>query len=306
MGGDISASSMYGEGSVFRFSITTQRSLNPVSRPANSNLTPFKGADILVVDDNKTNLKILKTQLQNWKLQPLNCLSAEEALAVLADGKTFRLLITDMEMPEMDGATLAKTVKERYPELPIVMLSSIGDETKSKYPGLFSSILIKPVKQRQLCQAIEKALNPDAQPVNVTSSKQVLSADLAEKHPLSILVADDNAVNQKLIDRALNKLGYHADIVENGLQVLDKVEQQVYDVILMDIQMPEMDGLEATRHIRKNGTVQPYIIAMTANAMAEDKEICMEAGMNNYLSKPMKLAELVIVLEEAAKVVKAE
>lgn len=304
MGGTISASSHFGEGSVFRFSITTHQSVNPVSRPSSCDLILLKGSRILIADDNKTNLKILKTQMQKWQLEPVTCLSAKEALDRLSAGEQFNLLITDMEMPEMDGAMLAGIVKEKYPQLPVVMLSSIGDETKSKYPGLFSSILIKPVKQNHLCQAIQKALDPQAAIAAVASTRQVLTPDLAKTYPLRILVADDNNVNQKLIDRALNKLGYRADIVQNGLEVLDKLAAQVYDVILMDIQMPEMDGLEATARIREQGGAQPYIIAMTANAMAEDKEICLQAGMNNYLSKPMKLTELVAVLEQAAQVVK--
>ena len=133
----------------------------------------------------------------------------------------------------------------------------------------------------------------------------MLSPDFAERYPLRILVADDNLVNQKLIDRALQKLGYKADIVENGLEALEKNNQNIYDVILMDVQMPEMDGLEATGKIRQQNRNQPYIVAMTANAMAEDKEICLNAGMDDYLSKPMKLEDLVNVLEKVKMADKA-
>jgi signal transduction histidine kinase/CheY-like chemotaxis protein/ligand-binding sensor domain-containing protein len=298
MGGEISASSSYGEGSVFKFFIKTIKSLNPVSTPLMCDMLALKGTRVLVVDDNKTNLKILKTQLGQWMLEAVTVLSAADALQKLSTDSGFQLLITDMEMPEMDGATLAKQVRDTYPNLPVIMLSSIGDETKSKYPGLFSSILIKPVKQHHLCQAIQKALDQQSAAPHAEVSRNVLSPDFAREHPMRILVADDNMINQKLIDRALGKLGYQPTIVQNGVEVLNMVAQNVYDVILMDIQMPEMDGLEATGRIRGQNGYQPYIVAMTANAMPEDREICLQAGMDDYLSKPMKLEDLVQVLEK--------
>jgi CheY-like chemotaxis protein len=180
------------------------------------------------------------------------------------------------------------------------MLSSIGDESKKKFPGLFSSILTKPVKLHHLCSSILLALNNTEQmTVQVEKNKPLLSYDFAEKNPLKILVAEDNLVNQKLILRILNKLGYEPELVENGMEVLEKIKLKTFDVILMDIQMPEMDGLEATSAVRKLLVKQPFIIAMTANAMSEDKEICFNAGMDDYLAKPMKLQELIDVLKRA-------
>ena len=299
MGGQISAGGVFGEGSVFSFSIKTRRSINPVITPLLCDMDALNGKRILIVDDNNTNLTILKTQLEHWKLNPVTAISAYAALDILATDRDFQLLITDMEMPGMDGVGLAKEVKAKYPKLPVVMLSSIGDETKSKFPGIFSSILVKPVKQLHLCQGIQKAFNkPDNTPAE-EKAKSILSHDFADANPLHILVAEDNAVNQKLIERVLNKLGYRPDIVQNGLEVLDKLKHEEYDMILMDIQMPEMDGLTTTRHIRQSLLKQPYIVAMTANAMPEDREICMQAGMNDYLSKPMKLEDLVNMLKKA-------
>ncbi len=305
MGGSIWAESNFNEGSVFKFYINTRKSLNPVVAPSLCDLNVLEGIKALVVDDNKTNLKILETQLALWKISSVAKLSAKEALEALASDNTFQILITDMEMPDVNGAMLAAQVKENYPELPVVMLSSIGDETKSKYPGLFSTILVKPVKQQQLCQAIQKAINKQASPV-AEVSRNVLSADFAEKNPLHILVAEDNLINQKLIERSLSKLGYQPMLVATGLAAVEEVKHTNYDVILMDVQMPEMDGMEATGNIRKlDLPQQPYIIAMTANALPEDREACINAGMNDYLSKPMKLEDLVSGLERAKKATQA-
>jgi signal transduction histidine kinase/DNA-binding response OmpR family regulator len=298
MGGEISAASHYGEGSVFSFSIKTVESKSPVRTPLLYDLATFKGMRVLIVDDNDTNLFILRTQLEHWKLKPVTASSAFEALKILTKDESFQLLITDMEMPGMDGVGLANEVKARYSKLPIVMLSSIGDETRSKYPGLFSSILVKPVKQHHLCMSIHKALNQEEAPVPETISKNVLPADFAKNHPHRILVAEDNTINQKLIERALAKLGYKPDMALNGRIALEMLAQKHYDIILMDIQMPEMDGLETTEQIRIKGGRQPYIVAMTANAMQEDRDVCIKAGMDDYLSKPMRLEELVEVLEK--------
>lgn len=297
MGGEIWAKSQFGQGSEFSFSFKTVRSKNPVSTPLICDLTALRGSRVLIVDDNNTNLFILKTQLEHWKLAPVTAVSAINALHILENDSHFKLLITDMEMPLMDGVGLAKEVKEKYPDLPIIMLSSIGDETKSKFPGIFSSILVKPVKLHHLCQGISAAFNKQQAGVSTTVSNNVLSVGFATEHPLRILVAEDNAINQKLIERVLNKLGFKPDIVQNGIEVLGKLKQQTYDIILMDIQMPEMDGLETTGIIRTLPGTQPYIVAMTANAMAEDREICMQAGMDDYLSKPMRLEDLVAILK---------
>jgi signal transduction histidine kinase/CheY-like chemotaxis protein/ligand-binding sensor domain-containing protein len=298
MGGEISASSKYGQGSVFSFSIKTIKSKNPVRTPLVCDLAALAGVRVLIVDDNDTNVFILKSQLEHWKLEPVTASSGAEALEILASDNSIKLLITDMEMPEMDGVGLANEVKAKYDKLPIVMLSSIGDETKSKFPGLFSSILVKPVKQHHLCMGIQKAFNQDSVATTEVAAKTVLSAGFAVNHPLRILVAEDNPINQKLIERVLAKLGYQTDMAANGVIVLEKMAQNDYDMILMDIQMPDMDGLETTVLIRAQGGPQPYIVAMTANAMQEDKDVCIQAGMDDYLSKPMRLEDLVSILEK--------
>jgi len=298
MGGKISVKSKAGIGSEFDFFITTVESKNaPVASPV-CDLKSLLGARVLVVDDNKTNLTILKTQLEHWSLAATEAQSAHEALDILAGNQNFDLIITDMEMPGMDGVEFANVLKQKGSKLPVVMLSSIGDETKRKHPGLFSSILVKPVKQNHLCQAIQISLNLQSEIKQESRPDSIFSIDFALEHPMEILIAEDNVINQKLIERILNKLGYKPDLVENGLQVLEQTGKKSYDVILMDIQMPVMDGLEATAQLRKSTQKQPYIIAMTANAMKEDKEICLQSGMDDYLAKPMKLTELIDILKK--------
>jgi len=300
MGGEIWAQSIFGEGSVFNFTIKAEVSDKTTLAPSFGDLSSLQGTEVLLVDDNETNLTILKTQLEHWKLQPQTARSGQEALSVLSKNNSFKLVITDMEMPEMDGVGFARALRLFNKDLPVIMLSSIGDESKKKFPGLFSSILTKPVKLHNLCSSIQLALNNSEQTIAPDEkNKPLLSYDFAEQNPLKILIAEDNPINQKLIVRILNKLGYEPEVVENGLEVLEKIKCNSFDVILMDIQMPEMDGLEATGAVRKLQVKQPFIIAMTANAMSEDKEICLNAGMDDYIAKPMKLQALIDLLKKA-------
>jgi CheY-like chemotaxis protein len=183
--------------------------------------------------------------------------------------------------------------------VPVIILSSIGDMSRKKYPGLFSAILIKPAKQSQLLKSIYNELGDRKEAVPAEEKpNNVLDPDFARQYPLDILIAEDNPVNQMLIQRVLTKLGYQTDLAQNGLEALQKASAKLYEVILMDVQMPEMDGFASTKAIRNLKTEQPYIIAMTANALAEDRDICLSNGMDNYISKPMKLDILVAMLKE--------
>jgi CheY-like chemotaxis protein len=194
-------------------------------------------------------------------------------------------------MPHMDGIELATRLKAIHPDLPIILLSSMGDESRKLYADLFSSILTKPVRQQQLAQVVQQALKshrttlPD---VVAARPESTFSLDFARQYPLRILIAEDNLVNIKLLVRVLTKLGYTPVVAHNGQEVLACLADG-FDLILMDVQMPEMDGLEATRQIRRLPIPQPWIIALTANAMQEDRGLCLEAGMNEYISKPPKL-----------------
>ncbi|MFD2163608.1 two-component regulator propeller domain-containing protein [Paradesertivirga mongoliensis] len=302
MGGEIKVESKIGEGTAFTFSVQTEISSDSVVQYVNLGLVGCDGKRVLVVDDNNTNRKILKIQLEQWNLVPVMAESAIKALSILSKDSDFDLVITDMQMPDMDGVGLSTAIKERYSQLPVILLSSIGDESKKKYPQLFTAILTKPVKQQHLCKVIQMALKNQAQ-TNVPDQKpaNLLSVDFAEHYPLDILIAEDNPINQRLIIRVLNKLGYEPDLANNGKEVIEMLSKHVYELIFMDIQMPEMDGLEATRCIRTDFEKQPVIVAMTANAMAEDREACREAGMDNYLSKPINLEELMVMLQKVFK-----
>ncbi|WP_457289715.1 two-component regulator propeller domain-containing protein [Pedobacter sp. UYP24] len=302
MGGKIWATSEAGKGSIFHFTIQARVSKQaPVQTTSEVNLEGLLGSKVLIVDDNKTNLIILKTQLLNWNLVPIVSNSVGEALEYLEKEPDIKLIITDMEMPENDGIDLAKANMRNKNPLPVVMLSSIGDETKHKYPGLFSAILTKPVKKKQLLRSIQEALKTQLSAPVVSIHTKILEENFALEFPLRILVAEDNEVNQRLILMVLKKLGYEAKLAENGLTAIEAIKSDIYDLVLMDVQMPIMDGLEATRLIRKLLVKQPYIIAMTGNAMPEDKAICLKAGMNDYLAKPVKLESIKNSIKEAAK-----
>jgi CheY-like chemotaxis protein len=227
--------------------------------------------------------------------------SGKQALDILASGTDFSILLVDIHMPEMDGLQLGIAIRKLNPSLPIILLGAIGDERWKNHPDVFSSSLTKPLKQDLLFQHINRVLGTSNQSLsNEHHVEQVLSVEFAKKYPLQILVADDNPVNQMLTARVLHKLGYVAEIVSNGLHALNSAREKQFDLILMDVQMPEMDGLEATRQIRMQLTHQPVIIAMTANAIQGDREQCLDAGMDDYISKPVVLQVLVNALEKWA------
>ncbi|MEO6850947.1 MAG: response regulator, partial [Mucilaginibacter sp.] len=299
MGGEISVESETGVGTTFYFN--TKCRLGHQQQPPfeTFNMAGLEGRKILVVDDNQTNRQILQVQLEHWKLSPVMAKSGHEALRLLESNKGFDLVITDMQMPVMDGVQLSKLIKEKYKKLPIILLSSIGDENKNKYPGLFTVILTKPVKQQHLGRVISTELQHN--PHNAEANSQpnsVLTEEFATTHPLKIMVAEDNLINQKMILKVLDKLGYKPALASNGKEVIELLNKQYYDMIIMDVQMPEMDGLEATRYIRKNYTMQPTIVAMTANAMLEDRDECLKSGMDDYISKPLKIESLIAILKQ--------
>jgi signal transduction histidine kinase/CheY-like chemotaxis protein/ligand-binding sensor domain-containing protein len=302
LGGSISVESTPGVGTSFTFTTKIRASQESISQYVNTSLIAFEGNRVLVVDDNLTNLTILKNQLELWKLRPTLASSGTAALDALGGNEKFDVVITDMQMPDIDGVQLAQQIKASYPTLPVILLSSIGDESKKKYPDLFHAVLNKPVKQQQLKSVTHSAIRREKE-TSFAEHKpnQVLSAEFASQFPLRLLIAEDNPVNQKLIVRILNKLGYmDIAMANNGFEAVEKFNELFYDMILMDVQMPEMDGLEATRLIRLKQYHQPVIISMTANAMQGDREECMKAGMDDYISKPVKLEALVTLLEKWA------
>jgi CheY-like chemotaxis protein len=289
-----------GKGSTFSFSIKV-----PIAQMAPARSRDFVGAQpelqgkrVLVVDDNATNRRILALQTAKWGMQSRDTESPLEALRWLEAGETFDLAILDMHMPEMDGLSLARQVRERRPALPLVLFSSLGRREAGDTDKLFSAYLAKPIRQSQLFDTLVGLLVKDFAPKAAAPSKSQLDPTMAARHPLRILLAEDNVVNQKLAMRILQQMGYRADLASNGLEAVESVERQTYDVILMDVQMPEMDGLEASRRItaKWSADARPRIVAMTANAMQGDREMCLAAGMDGYLTKPIRVDQLVETL----------
>ncbi len=265
----------------------------------------LRGKRILLVDDNATNLRIQVLQTKSWGMIARSTTSPREALEWIERGDPFDVGILDFQMPGMDGATLAREIRARAAGklLPLVLSSSLGEGEDAVGGVFFAAYLAKPIRPSALFDTLMNVFHftemSEAQPA--AKEKPLLDAGAAARHPLRILLAEDNAVNQKLALRLLQRMGYRADSAANGLEVIQAVERQTYDVILMDVQMPEMDGLEAARRIcaRWARGVRPHIIAMTANAMQGDREKCLEAGMDDYISKPIRVEELANSLNEA-------
>ncbi|HEY5326034.1 MAG TPA: two-component regulator propeller domain-containing protein [Mucilaginibacter sp.] len=298
MGGNITVTSEPGVGTTFNFTVKCDIDREQVIQMPD--MTGINGRKLLVVETNLTHSKILQIQLEHWALKPVFATNGDEALRLLSSNSDFDLVITEMQMPGMNGVELSTRIKEKHSQLPIILLRGTGDESKLKYPELFTAILTKPIKQDHMGRVIlTELLHRTQQDETGTEPINLLNKAFALNYPLKIMVAEDNLINQKMILKVLDKLGYTAALAENGEEVIKMLEQQFYDVILMDIQMPEMDGLEATATIRSRPWLQPFIIAMTANAMPEDREICLKAGMDEYASKPMKVPELVEALKKA-------
>src|SRR6516165_10623152 len=287
-----------GHGSTFSFTIRGQRADLPQGRRRDfiGAQPALQGKRILVVDDNATNRKILALQAVKWGMGVEDTEAPEQALQILTR-RSFDLAILDMHMPGMDGATLAARIRDAGHTLPLVLFSSLGHKEVSD--SLFAARLAKPLRQSQLFDTLVMLLVHDAAPRQVAArAKSRIDAEMASRHALRILLAEDNAVNQKLALRLLQQMGYRADLASNGIEAIECVARQTYDVVLMDVQMPEMDGIEASRRITARWPTgqRPRIVAMTANAMQGDREMCLAAGMDDYLSKPIRLDELVEAL----------
>ncbi|MGN6643635.1 MAG: response regulator, partial [Verrucomicrobiota bacterium] len=265
---------------------------------------------LLVVDDNPTNCRILALQAGKWGMIPRAAQNASQALEFLRSGETFDLAILDMQMPGMDGLMLAAEIR-KLPSammMPLVLLTSMGVRSDSPdfATAAFASCLTKPIKPAQLHEVLLRVISgakPAAKKLPVPSK---LDPTLSQRMPLRLLLCDDNVINQKVAARLLQQMGYKADITGNGLEALAALDQQQYDLIFMDIQMPEMDGMEATKAIRERQRDReryPHykssivIVAMTANAMTGDREKCLAAGMDDYLSKPVRPEDVRRVIE---------
>ena len=303
MGGEMYAESEgIGHGSCFIFTILAEPvriAERRMARQLRGVQPALQGKRVLIVDDNATNRRILTRQTEKWGMITRDTEHPREAIRWIQEGERFDLVITDVHMPELDGLMFTREVRKLQDEkaLPIILLTSLGRRELGAEELNFAAYLTKPLKPSALYDALagifaQALAAPRPEPV-----KTAMDAEMAKQHPLRILLAEDNAVNQKLALRILERLGYRADVASNGLEAVESIERQTYDVVLMDVQMPDMDGLDATRTIRRLTQVtQPHIIAMTANAMEGDREMCIAAGMDDYVSKPVRVNELVEAL----------
>ena len=307
MGGTMWVESQVDKGSTFHFTIKAQPAPMPTPAYLQRSQPDLHGQRALIVDDNATNRRILTLQSQAWGMQPAVTGSPLEALEWVRQGQNFDIAILDVQMPEMDGLTLAAEIQRLRgaDALPMVMLSSLGPREPGAEDEPFAIYLTKPIKASQLYNVLVDIFVAEGGVGQVAlASTGQFDAELAARVPLRILLAEDNVVNQKLALRMLERMGYRADVAGNGLEVLEALKRQDYDVVLMDVQMPEMDGLEACQRIHQDWPVErhPRVIAMTANAMREDREACFAAGMDDYLSKPIHVEELVHALNRCRPV----
>ena len=305
MGGRMWVESEPNKGSTFYFTARFGVSPQPVLKKERLHQSVLKGKKLLIVDDHPASREILLHYAKSWGLDPIAVASGAEAMDLILKDEKFDVAILDMQMPGMDGLTLAEEIR-RYRDknvLALILLSSLGERPKDPRLNLFDTFLNKPVKSAQLFNALVDILSTEQQTLTIAESGKAektseFDPEMGKRHPLRILLAEDNANNQVVALAMLERLGYFADVAANGKEVLHGLKNQIYDVILMDVQMPEMDGLEASRHIRKDfsASVQPRIVAMTANVLKEDQDNCLAAGMDDYVSKPIRVKELIRAL----------
>jgi signal transduction histidine kinase/HPt (histidine-containing phosphotransfer) domain-containing protein len=303
MGGKIWVESDSGKGATFHFTILARAAA--LNSPPNwqGPQPQLTGKRLLVVEDNATNRGIISHRGGQWGMVVETAANSRDALALLAQGHMFDAVIVDLQLPDMDALALTAEIRKqpagRY--LPCLFLSSVragGDDARPLPPGAAIS-LHKPIQPAQLLDALCRALSVQVQREKRTPAAPLLDTDLARRLPLRLLLADDNPINQKVGLSVLHKLGYRADVATNGLEVLKALEQKAYDILFLDVQMPEMDGLEAARQICQKWSAdkRPRIIAMTGNALVGDREKCLQAGMDDYISKPVRVAELQSAIE---------
>ena len=300
MGGTIAVESQEKKGSTFRITLPVTAADVPTRFALDDGLRYLTGKRILIVDDNATNREIVTRHARSWEMEPVAVELPAAALELIAQGEPFDVAVLDMMMPEMDGITLAREIRRHrsQAELPLLLLTSLGRVPQAQTEGVFSAQLSKPLKASQLYNTLLQLLTAGRA---AEEEVEVVTDGKSARSALRILLAEDNAMNQKVALRLLEQLGYRADVATNGLEAIEALERRPYDVVLMDVQMPELDGLDATRRICEHWPEErrPHIIAMTANALPEDREACFAAGMNDYVAKPIRAEELVAALKRA-------
>ena len=312
MGGKMWIESVPGKGSTFNFSIPLQPAPKGAKSVCQSPAPELMQARVLIVDDNLTNCRILKLQTAKWGMIPSTAQSGMQALARMRAGEKFDVVILDMQMPEMDGVMLATEIRKLpiYVGLPIVLLTSMGVRTDTPEVAALrlAACLTKPVKPAKLREALIHIVSGSkaTAPQTKAPSSNKLDPTLATRVPLRVMVCDDNVINQKVAQRILAQMGYKAAVTSNGKEAVAALEQQRFDLVFMDLQMPEMNGLEATQAIRErqqqtsqfpNLTPPVIVIAMTASAMVGDRDKCLASGMDDYVSKPVRPEDVRAAIE---------
>jgi signal transduction histidine kinase/DNA-binding LytR/AlgR family response regulator/HPt (histidine-containing phosphotransfer) domain-containing protein len=303
MGGKIWVVSDSGEGATFHFTILLRSTSTHAPPNWQMSQPQVLGKNLLIVEDNITNRNIITHRAQQWGMRIHIASNAEDALRLISDRQPFDVVILDLQLPDMDGLTLAEKIRElpNGSAMPLLLLTSVrlrSDDARAAAVGI-TGMIHKPIRPAQLLDAVCRALNIHLQREKKAPAAPALDGALARRIPLRLLLADDNPINQKVGLSVLHKLGYRADVANNGIEVLGALEQRPYDLIFLDVQMPDMDGLEAARQICKRWPIEkrPCIIAMTGNALMGDREKCLDAGMDDYITKPVRVAELQHAIE---------
>jgi len=265
----------------------------------------LQGRRLLVVDDNEISRSVLVLHTRRWGMETTGCASGEEALRVLEKGEQFEAAVIDMVMPDMDGLALATTLRKipHAVKMPVILLSSVGMDKLD--PNLlqagFFSTLPKPWKASTLLRELIRVAGREDQPV-ATSTQKLLNSSIASELPVKILIVEDNLTNRRVVLTVLRALGYEPDMAENGRTGIAKAESGDYDLILLDLQMPDLDGFAVARHVRQHVTAKrPFIVAVTAGVTPEDRQRCFDAGMDDFVMKPFKISTLKEVVLKYAR-----
>ena len=306
MGGSLWVESTLNVGSTFSFSILAPPAAGKFNNPARLKNDDLKGKRILVIDDNHTNLNIVNGYCKQWGMHTTLIDNALDGITAILERAPYDVILLDYQMPDVNGMQMVEKLRDENITLPpIIMLTSVGNrDIKSESDALEIDLFVyKPIKSDYLAKSLLNVISKQTVTEKKKKAASKFDATFAQKHPLKILLVEDNIVNQKVAMRTLERLGYTVDLAENGHKAVSAVESKSYDLVLMDVHMPEMDGLEASIYIRDNIPAEnkPLIIALTAGVLQKDKELCLNAGMDMFLSKPFKIDSLVEVLKEITK-----
>lgn len=299
MGGDLTVRSCLGEGSTFEFWIQVKKAQHQEVLHSAENEAHFKNKAVIVIEKNELMGNVLNELLTGWDLNVHTVDSVDDACVALCDVNAVKAILLDHPHDNADVLRSIKKLKQAgKPELPIILLTPFNERPSKEICLSISSQLTKPVRASNLYNALLNAIVGSLLPSHSPIPKPILNSDMAQDHPLRILLVEDHAINQKVALRILERLGYNADVAGNGLEAIEIMRQKPFDLVFMDIQMPYLDGIEATKVVRQDfpKANQPRIIAMTANALSGEKDKYLAIGMDGYLSKPVRIEELVHVL----------